>query len=144
MSTPPTPNIVIVGGGENPGTNVYQAESGIVGGGTVLESTNVGYNGSGYVNSSATGGFAEIGNVDGRGGGAKTMRLRFALGATANRTGRLLVNGAAQDITFAPTGAWTTWVTMNVSVTLNNGTGNVIRFESNGQDLGNVDQIEIL
>lgn len=144
MSTPPTPNIVIVGGGENPGTNVYQAESGIVGGGTVLESTNAGYNGSGYVNSSATGGFAEIGNVDGRGGGAKTMRIRFALGATANRTGRLLVNGAAQDITFAPTGAWTTWVTMNVSVTLNNGTGNVIRFESNGQDLGNVDQIEIL
>ena len=91
----------------------------------------------------ATGGFAEIGNVDGRGGGAKTMRIRFALGAAANRTGRLLVNGAAQDITFAPTGAWTTWVTMNVSVTLNNGS-NVIRFESNGQDLGNVDQIEIL
>jgi rhamnogalacturonan endolyase len=144
MGTPPTPNIVIVGGGENPGTNVYQAEAGVVGGGTILESTNAGYNGSGYVNSSATGGFAEIRNVDGRGGGAKTMRIRYALGATANRTGRLLVNGAAQDITFTPTGAWITWVTMNVSVTLTNGIGNVIRFESNGQDLGNVDQIEIL
>ena len=144
MSTPPTPNIVIVGGGENPGTNVYQAESGVVGGGTVLESTNAGYNGSGYVNSSATGGFAEIGNVDGRGGGAKSMRIRYALGATANRTGRLLINGAAQDITFTPTGAWTTWVTMNVNVTLTNSTGNVIRFESNGQDLANVDQVEIL
>jgi rhamnogalacturonan endolyase len=144
MSTPPIPNIVIVGGGQNPGTNVYQAEAGVVGGGTVLESTNAGYNGSGYVNSSSTGGFAEIRDVDGRGGGAKTLRIRYALGATANRTGRLLVNGAAQDITFTPTGAWTAWVTMNVSVTLANGTGNVIRFESNGQDLGNVDQIEIL
>lgn len=144
MGTPPTPNIIIVGGGESPGTNVYQAESGSVGGGTVLESTNAGYNGSGYVNSSATGGFAEIANVDGRGGGAKTLRIRYALGATANRTGRLLVNGAGQDITFTPTGAWTTWVTINVNVTLANGTGNVIRFESNGQDLGNVDQIEIL
>jgi rhamnogalacturonan endolyase len=144
MSTPPTPNIVIVGGGENPGTHVYQAESGVVGGGTVLESTNAGFNGSGYVNSPASGGFAEIRNVDGRGGGAKTMRIRYALGATANRTGRLLVNGAAQDITFTPTGSWTTWVTMNVSVSLSNGTGNVIRFEANGQDLGNVDQIEVL
>lgn len=144
MGTPPTPNIVIVGGGENPGANVYQAESGVVGGGTILESTNAGYNGSGYVNSSATGGFAEIRNVDGRGGGAKTMRIRYALGATADRTGRLLVNGAGQDITFTPTGSWTAWVTVNVNVTLNNGTGNVIRFESNGQDLGNVDQIEIL
>jgi rhamnogalacturonan endolyase len=144
MSTPPVPNIVIVGGGQNPGTNVYQAEAGVVGGGTVLESTNAGYNGSGYVNSSSSGGFAEIRNVDGRGGGAKTLRIRYALGATANRTGRLLVNGAAQDVTFTPTGAWTTWVTMSVSVTLTNSTGNVIRFESNGQDLGNVDQIEIL
>jgi rhamnogalacturonan endolyase len=144
MSTPPTPNIVIVGGGTTPVTHVYQAESGALGGGTAFESTNGGFIGSGYVNSSATGGFAEIGNVDGRGGGAKTMRIRYALGATANRTGRLLVNGAAQDITFTPTASWTTWVTMDVNVTLNNGTGNVIRFESNGQDLGNVDQIEIL
>jgi hypothetical protein len=31
-----------------------------------------------------------------------------------------------------------------VNVTLNNNAANVIRFESNGQDLGNVDQIEIL
>ena len=96
------------------------------------------------MNSSANGGFAQISNVDGRGGGAKTMRIRYALGATANRIGRLLVNGAAQNITFAPTGAWTTWVTMNVTVNLNNNAGNVLRFESTGQDLGNVDQIEIL
>jgi rhamnogalacturonan endolyase len=144
MGTPPTPNIVIVGGGPNPGTHVYQAESGIVGGGSILESTNGGFIGSGYVNASPSGGFSEIGNVDGRGGGAKAMRIRYALGAAANRTGRLLVNGSAQDITFTPTGSWTAWVTMNVSVTLNNSTGNVVRFESTGQDLGNVDQIEIL
>jgi rhamnogalacturonan endolyase len=125
-------------------THVYQAESGVLGGGTLFENTNAGYIGSGYANASATGGFAEIQNIDGRGGGVKTVRIRYALGATANRTGRLLANGAGQDITFTPTGSWTTWVTINVNVTLNNGTGNVIRFESNGQDLGNVDQIEIL
>jgi hypothetical protein len=60
------------------------------------------------------------------------------------------VNGVAQNITFNATGAWTTWVTQNVTFTLNSGAVNTIRFESNGQDpsngqdLANVDQIEIL
>src|SRR5262249_40360645 len=41
MGTPPTPNIVLVGGSTppDPGTPVYQMESGSVGGGTVTEST---------------------------------------------------------------------------------------------------------
>jgi len=96
------------------------------------------------VNSSVTGGFAQISNVDGRGGGSKTLRIRFALGVTPARTGRLVVNGVATNITFNPTGAWTTWVLQSVTVTLNNNTSNTIRFESNGQDLANIDQIEIL
>lgn len=145
MPTPPTPNIVLVGATPpDPGTPTYQLESASLGGGTVSESTNGGYVGGGYANFAATGGFAQINNVDGRGGGSHSIRIRFALGVTASRTGRLLVNGVAQNITFNPTGAWTTWVTQNVAVTLNNGTGNTIRFESNGQDLANIDQVEIL
>ncbi len=123
---------------------VYQTESGTVGGGTVLESSNGGFNGTGYVNASATGGFSQISNVDGRGGGSKTLRIRFALGVTAARTGRLVVNGVASNITFNGTGAWTTWATQNVTVTLNNNTTNTIRFESTGQDLANIDQVEVL
>jgi len=125
-------------------TSVYQTESGTVGGGTVTESTNGGFSGTGYVNASATGGFSQNSNVDGRGGGSKTLRIRFALGATAARTGRLLVNGVASNITFNPTGAWTTWVLQDVTVTLNNNTSNTIRFESTGQDLANIDQVEVL
>ncbi|HWK50661.1 MAG TPA: carbohydrate-binding protein, partial [Steroidobacter sp.] len=143
MSPPPTPNITIVGGGENPGTqDTYQAENGVLGGGTVTETTNAGYIGSAYVNSSVTGGYLEIQGVDGRGGGSKTLGVRFALGVTSSRTGRLLVNGAAQNITFNPTGAWTTWSTLSIPVTLNNGS-NVLRFESTGQDLGNIDQVTV-
>jgi pectate lyase len=123
---------------------VYQTESGAVGGGTVLESSNGGFNGTGYVNASATGGFSQNSNVDGRGGGSKTLRIRYALGVAAARTGRLLVNGIATNITFNGTGAWTTWALQNVTLTLNNNASNVIRFESNGQDLANIDQIEIL
>jgi rhamnogalacturonan endolyase len=145
MATPPTPNIVLVGSNPpDPVSHVYQAEAGTVGGGTVFESTNGGFNGTGYVNANGSGGFSQNANVDGRGGGSKTLRIRFALGVSTNRTGQLLVNGAAQNITFAPTGAWTNWQTQNVAVTLNNNASNVIRFQSNGQDLANIDQIEIL
>jgi hypothetical protein len=147
MSTPPTPNIVIIGGtppDPQPGTPTYQLETASLGGGTVSESTNGGFIGGGYANFSATGGFAQVNNADGRGGGSHAIRIRFALGATASRTGRVLVNGVAQNITFNPTGAWTTWVTQDVTFTFNSGTVNTIRFESNGQDLANVDQIEIL
>jgi hypothetical protein len=147
MSTPPTPNIVIVGGtppDPQPGTPTYQLESAVLAGGTVSESTNGGFIGSGYANFSATGGSAQVNNADGRGGGSHAIRIRYALGATASRTGRVLVNGVAQNITFNPTGGWTTWVTQDVTFTFNNGTVNTIRFESNGQDLANVDQIEIL
>nr|WP_298728338.1 carbohydrate-binding protein [uncultured Steroidobacter sp.] len=143
MSPPPTPNITIVGGGQNPGTqDTYQAENGVVGGGTVTETSNAGYIGSAYVNSSVNGGYLEIQGVDGRGGGSKTLAIRFALGVTSSRTGRLLVNGVAQNITFNPTGAWTTWSTLSVPITLNNGS-NVLRFESTGQDLGNIDQVTV-
>jgi pectate lyase len=124
-------------------TSVYQTESGTVGGGTVFESSNGGFNGTGYVNASANGGFSQNTGVDGRGGGSKTLRIRYAL-ASGSRTGRLLVNGVAQNITFNASGAWTTWALQNVTVTLNNNTSNTIRFESTGQDLANIDQIEIL
>jgi rhamnogalacturonan endolyase len=147
MAAPPVPNIVIVGGtppDPQPGTPTYQLETALLGGGTVSESTNGGFTGSGYANFSATGGFAQVNNADGRGGGSHAIRIRYALGATASRTGRVLVNGVAQNVTFSPTGAWTTWVTQNVTFTFNNGTVNTIRFESNGQDLANIDQLEIL
>jgi rhamnogalacturonan endolyase len=109
----------------------------------VFESTNGGYIGTGYVNSSASGGFSQNAGVDGRGGGSKTLRIRFALGATAARTGQLVVNGAATNITFQPTGAWTAWQNQTVTVSLNNNTSNTIRFQSTGQDLANIDEIEI-
>jgi rhamnogalacturonan endolyase len=145
MAPPPTPNIVLVGTDPNPpGRLIYQLENAVLGGGTVAETTNGGFLGSGYANLPLTGGFAEIRNADGRGGGNHAIRIRYALGVTASRTGRLLVNGVAQNITFNGTGAWSTWATHDVTVSLNTGTVNTIRLESNGQDLANIDQVEIL
>jgi rhamnogalacturonan endolyase len=147
MSTPPTPNIVLVGGGTdpnpNPGTSLYPAENATLSGGTLVESTNGGYNGTGYVNSPANGGVAQFSNVDGRGGGSKTLRIRYANGTTGARTGQLVVNGATTSITFNSTGAWTSWQNQTVTVNLNNNSTNVIRLQSNGQDLANIDEIEV-
>lgn len=140
MTAPPTPNITFPG--TQPGDPTYQAETAAFGGGAVTESTNGGFTGSGYINFPPTGGFLEFRNVDGATGGTRTLRFRVALGVANTRTGRLVVNGAGQNITFSPTGSWTTWVNVDVTVGLNAGTTNTIRLESNGQDLANVDQLQ--
>jgi lysophospholipase L1-like esterase/fibronectin type 3 domain-containing protein len=55
------------------------------------------------------------------------------------------VNGGAwQNITFDPTGSWTTWTVKDVAVTLNSGTNNAVRLESTGQDLANIDELSVI
>jgi hypothetical protein len=143
MSAPPAPNIVLVGGPPPPSSTIYPAESAQFGGGAVFESTNGGFNGTGYVNFSPNGGFLQFNNVDGGASGATTMRIRYALGVSNSRTGQLTINGAPQSITFNPTGSWTTWAVLVVNVNLAPGGGNTIIFQSTGQDLANIDQIQI-
>jgi lysophospholipase L1-like esterase len=122
----------------------YPAENAVLTGtGTVTETSNAGFHGTAYVNFPATGGTATFNNVSGGAGGARTLVIRFANGTTAARTGQLVVNGTTTSITFNPTGAWTTWVTQNVAITLNSGTGNTIQLKSNGGDLGNIDEITV-
>jgi lysophospholipase L1-like esterase len=126
-------------------TSTYQAEDGALSGtGTIVESTNSGYNGTGYINFPTTGGTLTFNNVNGGNGGARTLRFRFALAGSSARTGQLVVNGTTTNITFSTTGAWTTWTTIDVSASLNSGTGNTIQLKSNGSDLANVDELTVL
>lgn len=120
-----------------------QAEDAELGGGTTVQTTHAGHNGTGYLNHSVNGGTCTFSTVNGGNGGTKVLSIRFANGDVVSRTGTLTVNGATQNITFAPTGAWTTWTTMTVSISLNSGTTNTIRFTSTGADLGNLDEITI-
>ena len=126
-----------------PSGDTYQAESGVAAGGVTFDSNNSGYNGTGFANFPSSGGTLTFNNVDGNGGGTKSLAIRYALGASGSRTGSITVNGSTWNITFNPTGAWNTWATMNVNITLNNNTTNSIRFSSTGQDLGNIDQITV-
>lgn len=142
QTTSSTVNITVGSGGT---TTTIQAEAGTVGGGTTIDNNNAGFNGTGFANFSLSGGFLQFNNVNGGAGGTCTITVRFALGATTSRTGQRIINGGtAQNITFNPTGSWTTWNTMSFTATLNAGTGNTIRFQSNGQDLANIDQITVV
>jgi rhamnogalacturonan endolyase len=142
MSAPPTPNIRYVGAPAT-GADTYQAESASIGGGVTIDNDRSGFNGSGFANFPVSGGVVQWNNVDGNGGGSKTLMFRNALGAGAARTGRLVVNGVAQNITFASTGGWTVWQTHNVVVTLLAGSVNTISLESTGADLANIDQLVV-
>ena len=90
-------------------TTTIQAESGLVGGLATIDSDNAGFTGTGFANFPGTGGFLQFSSVGGGSGGSATLVVRFANGGGAARTGRLLINGVAQNITFPSTGSWTTW-----------------------------------
>lgn len=123
----------------------YPAEAAALSGtGMIREKTNAGWNGQGYVNFPTTGGTMTLNNVRAAATGTKTLRIRFALGGTATRTGQLVVNGVTTSITFNATGAFTTWATKDVSISLNSGTTNTIQLKSNGADLANVDEVTVL
>lgn len=120
-----------------------QFEEGTVGGGTQILSFHAGYRGAGFVDFPGNGGFAGFTAVDGGIGGRNLIWIRYALGATAARAGRLTVNGVSQNLVFPSTGSWTTWQLLSVPVTLRAGNTNDIRIESIGQDLANLDELRV-
>ena len=123
----------------------YPAEAATLSGtGTVREKTNAGWQGQGYVNFPTTGGTLSLSGVRSATTGTKILRIRYALGGTTARTGQLVVNGTTTSITFNATGAFTTWATKDVSVTLNAGTTNTIQLKSTGADLANIDDLTVL
>jgi lysophospholipase L1-like esterase len=122
----------------------YPAEAGALSGfGTVRERTYGGWEGRGYVNFPVAGGAMTLNQVIGKSGGLRTLRIRYANGASA-RTGQLVVNGITSSIRFNPTGSWSTWLTIDVIVSLNSGTANAISLKSVGGDLANIDSITVL
>lgn len=120
-----------------------QAEFATIGGGATVESSSLGFAGNGYVNLPTSGGYVSFANVDGLGGGTRTLLIRFANGGTSPRSATLTINGVARTITFLVTGAWTTYQQLAISTSLNSGAVNTVRIDSTGQDGGNIDEIEV-
>jgi polygalacturonase len=122
--------------------NRYEAESGLCDG--TVDSNHAGFSGTGFCNTTNAVGSAEEWTVTREQAGTAAVLFRFANGTTATRPMDLTVNGVqVGTVTFAGTGAWTTWQTASVQVPLTAGT-NVVRLTATTANGGpNVDYLEV-
>lgn len=123
---------------------IKQAEFGSYGLGSTTGYAHVGFAGNGYVDLDDKGGYVSWSNLDGQAGGTRTIRIRYANGGSESRTERLLINRAAQSITFPPTGSWETYKFVNIQVPFTGGITNVIRIEWTEQGRCLIDEMQIL
>lgn len=112
--------------------------------GTVfVDDNHVGFHGTAFTNFDTDNSAVEFANMPGFGGGKRLLIFRYALGNTS-RTGALIVNGATHNLTMRGTGEWTNFVLDSVTVNLNDGFDNTIRFAATGSDFGNLDELTIV
>lgn len=119
----------------------HEAESATCTG--TIDSDWAGFSGSGFCNGTNTvGAYAQF-TVNASASGTATLGVRFANGTTTARPASLVVNGTTvQTPSFEGTGAWDTWVTRTLTVSVNSG-GNTIQLNpttSNG--LPNLDYLD--
>ncbi|MEV4014877.1 carbohydrate-binding protein [Nonomuraea angiospora] len=122
----------------------YEAESSPAVCTGTIDSNWSGYSGSGFCNgNNATGASAQF-TVNAGAAGTATLSVRFANGTTTARPADLIVNGSTvQNVSYEGTGAWNTWVTKTLTVSVRSGS-NTIQFNpttSNG--LANLDYIDV-
>ena len=108
----------------------------------VLETSNAGFVGEGYVNFDNVMGSSGTWYINAATAGSKTIGIRYANGGTASRSMSISINGSIQKtFTGAQTGSWTTWLIEQVSLNLLKGV-NQITFTATSADGGpNVDAL---
>ncbi|SEG95850.1 chitin-binding protein [Nonomuraea solani] len=129
--------------GNGGGATRYEAENATISQG-VVESNHVGFSGTGFVNGDNVAGSAVEWTVNGT-AGAATLGIRYANGTTAGRPATITVNGAtvAAGRPFNGTGAWTSWATATVPVTLTSGANTVRITADTANGNPNLDYIEV-
>lgn len=134
------------------GTTTFQAETGIVDN-AIIESTNAGFEGSGYINFGTGLSTVQI-PIEVEYAGEYTIVMTYANGSgktrdlafTAPGTCPAGIDGCkgATTRSFAATDKWTTWATDTSTITLPKGTGYITFATVNGNDGPNLDQIELI
>jgi glucose/arabinose dehydrogenase len=121
----------------------YEAETAVCQG--TVDSDHTGFSGTGFCNTTnATGAYVEW-TVTATSAGTATLGFRFANGTTTNRPMSLTVNGTAvgSALTFAGTGAWTTWQTATTTAPVVAGS-NTVRLTATTANGGpNLDWLEV-
>ena len=124
------------------GTTTLEAESAVLGGGTLANARNVGYRGSGYADYAGAGSFVQF-TVTRNAAGPASLTARYANGSTADRPFQVFVNNVnVATLSAPPTGGGSTWKTASLaSVSLLAG-DNVIRLVAVGAG-ADLDQLTI-
>ncbi|MGN9779323.1 cellulase family glycosylhydrolase [Micromonospora sp. H33] len=122
----------------------YQAENCTPSQG-VVESNHAGFTGTGFVNYDNVGGSYVECSISAATAGQVQLTFRHANGSTANRPMSVSINGTVvnANLAFNPTGAWTTWAEVSITVSLNAG-GNAIRATATTASGGpNLDRVRV-
>ncbi|WP_238412452.1 right-handed parallel beta-helix repeat-containing protein [Saccharothrix deserti] len=101
-----------------------------------------GYSGTGFCNAdNAVGASAQF-TVNATAGSA-TVAVRFANGGTTARPADVVVNGSTvQSVSFEATGAWSTWASKTVSISVPAGTSTIRFSPTTATGLPNVDYLD--
>jgi hypothetical protein len=122
----------------------YEAESGTFQG--TVDHDWPGYSGAGFVNTTnAVGSFLQL-TVNAAADGPVLLVFDYANGTTANRPMDIFVNGtlAASALPFQPTGAFSSWNTSNVTVTLRAGSNTVRAVSTTANGGPNLDYVDVV
>ena len=108
-----------------------------------IETKNSGFTGVAYANTYNATGMGVDYSINITTAGKYTLTFRYA--GTTNRTANLIVNGVTEvtAIPFVSTGAWTSWSTETVIVTLNAGAKSIRLEATTGDGLSNIDYLQI-
>ncbi|MFD9738095.1 PQQ-dependent sugar dehydrogenase [Umezawaea sp. NPDC059074] len=121
----------------------YESESAAISQG-VVESNWPGFSGTGFVNYDNVVGSSIEYTVTAAQAGSHALAFRFANGTTLNRPLAISANGgAAQTVAFPPTGAWTTWQTVTVTLPLVAGTNKIRTVSTTAEGGPNADKLSI-
>jgi chitinase len=92
-----------------------------------IDSNWAGFSGTGFCNTVNAVGGSVTWTVAAANAGTATLGIRYANGTTTDRPADVIVNGttAVSAVSFAGTGAWTTWVTKTVTVQVNAGSNTI-------------------
>ncbi|MHA4773481.1 carbohydrate-binding protein [Streptomyces sp. MSC1_001] len=125
-------------------SSLYEAEASPAVCTGTIDSDWAGFTGSGFCNgTNATGAYAQF-TVNAPAAGTATLAVRFANGTTTARPTGLVVNGTTvQTPTFEATGAWSTWVTKTLTVTLNAGSNTIRLNPTASGGLPNIDSLNV-
>jgi hypothetical protein len=108
-----------------------------------IDSDWAGFSGTGFCNTTnAVGAFLQF-TVNAASAGTATLGVRFANGTTTARPSQLIVNGGTvQTPSFEATGAWSTWVTKTLTVSVNAGSNTIRLNPTSANGLANIDFLD--